>query len=288
MPGKGIVRIQILHISANLKQRRSDVDEILKYIKNNDFKIEQKTQRPVFCENWLLSNVVMLGVEHASNKLGTALLSNTNFQLLANEKYDRLVYCANSADLETTAYETRLSVCGDLVKDGIGMMFGYMNYQPYSRLKIIDEWDKIERDIYDICKRQSISCGRDTITNARNLLVKVKSNTNTPLAIMRIIKSYRDMLAHPLNNKKAEEKFADGINALVESPDSAHLERRVKLLRSSVDDDDYAVAFVRSFLPPEIELKNYLASPIGMVESGVPFVLVFIRMLKIWLDGIQK
>lgn len=75
----GIIRIQILHISANLKQRRSDVDEILKYIKNNDSKIEQKIQRPVFCENWLLSNVVMLGVGDASNKLGTALLSNRDY-----------------------------------------------------------------------------------------------------------------------------------------------------------------------------------------------------------------
>lgn len=75
------------------------------------------------------------------------------------------------------------------------------------------------------------------------------------------------------------------MNALVESPDSALLERCVKLLTPV--DDDYAVAFVRSLLPSEIGLKNCPASLIDMVESGVPFVLVFIRMLKIWLAGIR-
>lgn len=220
---KSITRIQILHISTNLKQRSSDIGEIIEYVKNNGFKIEQKTQCPIFYEKWLLSDIVLLGVGHTLNKQVTMLLSNDYFRLLASEKYGGMVYHTGSTDLEADAYGTRLLVCGDLAKDGIGMMFGYVNDQQYSRLKIIDEWDKIEREVCSICKQQSINCERDTIANARKLLCKMKSDTDTPLAIMRIIRDYRNMLAHPLNNKRSSEKFFDRMNTLRQSTNSALL-----------------------------------------------------------------
>lgn len=281
-------RIQILHISTNLKQRSSDIGEILEYVKNNGFKIEQKTQCPVFHEKWLLSDIVLLGVGHTLNKQVTMLLSNDCFRLLASEKYSGMVYHTSSTDLEADAYDTCLLVCDDLEKDGIGMMFGYVNNQQYSRLKIIDEWDKIEKDVCNICKQQSISCGRDIIDNTEKLLRKMKSDTDTPLAIMRIIRDYRNMLAHPLNNKRSSEKFFDRMNTLRQSTNSALLKQRVEMLRFSGDDDDYAATSVWPLLPPESELKNYSIPLIDMIESGVPFVLVFIRMLKIWLADIKR
>lgn len=245
-------RIKILHISSNLKEYQPQVYKILKYIESHNFVWKRKYQR-FFCKDWLSSDIILFVAGRISHDKVEALLANENFQLLANKKYDNLAYHVDFSLAH--AYNTHLSVYDDLVENGIGLMFGYVNAQQYSRLKIIDEWDEIERSVCNICMQLQIRCGRDIVCNATKLLKKIKYFDTVPLSIMDIIRSYRNILAHPLNNARAEEKFVAVANVL---------------------GDD-----LKSRINPEI-------LSIDTHYSRARFVLVAVRLLKIWLYNLRR